>query len=78
MNEYSKDQSRFKQMILRFDEDLSLKASKMSLHELRQHITKKYLVATEIEKSEDQMLERMERHEDEITEVQENMERLGK
>ena len=36
------------------------------------------MVATEIEKSEDQMLERMERHEDEITEVQENMERLGK
>ena len=40
-------------MVKRFDEDLSIKASKMSLHELRKHIENKYTVSTEIEKSED-------------------------
>ena len=65
-------------MVKRFDEDLSIKASKLSLYELRKHIEKKYTVATEIEKSEDQMLERIERSDDQITELQEQMERLNK
>ena len=35
LNQYQKENAQYKKMILRFDEDLSLKASKMSLHELR-------------------------------------------
>ena len=53
MKQYATEQKTFEQMILRFDEDISLKASKLSLTELKKHVEDKYLVATEIEKSED-------------------------
>ena len=53
MTQYSADQRRFERVILRFDEDISLKASKMSLRELSKHVEDKYLLQTEIEKSED-------------------------
>ena len=53
VTQYSADQRRFERVILRFDEDISLKASKMSLRELSKHVEDKYLLQTEIEKSED-------------------------
>ena len=64
MKQYATEQKTFEKMILRFDEDISLKASKLSLQEVRKHVEDKYLVASEIEKFEDQMKERIEKADD--------------
>ena len=61
LNQFQKENAQYKKMILRFDEDLSLKANKMTVHELKQFLIKTYTVSTEIDKSEDQILERMEK-----------------
>ena len=64
MKQYSAEQNRFEQMIMRFDEDISLKASKMSLKELRKHVEDKYTTSTEIDKAEDQMRDRIDTADD--------------
>ena len=78
MKQYATEQKTFEQMILRFDEDISLKASKLSLTELKKHLEDKYLVATEIEKSEDQMRDRIEKADDQIGVLQEDFEKMTK
>ena len=78
MKQYSAEQNRFEQMIMRFDEDISLKASKMSLKELRKHVEDKYTISTEIDKAEDQMRDRIDTADDQIGELKEHFEKLGK
>ena len=78
MKQYATEQKTFEKMILRFDEDISLKASKLSLQEVRKHVEDKYLVASEIEKFEDQMKERIEKADDQIEVLQEDFEKITK
>ena len=61
MRGYNKAQNQFEQMIIRFDEDISLKASKLSLQEMMKDIERDYLTKVEIEKQETNLHQRIDK-----------------